>query len=101
MNIKKGDTVIVISGKDKGKSGKVVRSIPRDFRVVVEGINIAKRRERPKREGQKGQTLSVAMPIHVSNVSLLDAKSGKRTRVGKKIVDGKRVRVSKKSGAVI
>ena len=98
MKIKKGDNIIVIAGKDRGKKGKVVKSLPVLNKVVVEGINMVKRRQRPKKQGQKGQVVSVAMPINVSNVMLVDPKTGVRTRVGKKEVKGALVRITKKSG---
>lgn len=101
MRVKKGDIVIVLSGKDRGKKGKVLRALPGAHRVVVEGINVMKRRKRPTRANQKGETLSIAMPLHASNVALIDPKSGKQTRTGVKVVGGKRVRVAKKSGAEI
>jgi large subunit ribosomal protein L24 len=68
MKIKKGDNVIVISGKEKGKKGKVLRALPRQNKVLIEGLNMVKRHQRPRRANEKGQTISVAMPIHVSNV---------------------------------
>lgn len=74
MKVKKGDNVIIIAGKDKGKKGKVIKSIPRKNKVVVEGINISKQHKRPKKEGQKGQVVSVSMPLHVSNVQLANSK---------------------------
>jgi len=106
MKIKKGDKVIVIAGKDKGKSGKVLRAIPTDDRVVVEGVNIVKRHQRARRSGQTGQIIDKTLPVHVSNVALADPKSGKPTRVrisreGGPGRSGKRVRVAKKSGTVI
>lgn len=68
MNIKTGDTVKVITGKDKGKTGKVLKSFPREDKVVVEGINLKKRHEKPKQQGKKGQVVDTAHPIHVSNL---------------------------------
>lgn len=68
MNIKKGDSVIIISGKDKGKKGKVVRALPKKNKVVVEGINMTKRHQKARRSGEKGTTVSMAMPLDVSNV---------------------------------
>lgn len=99
MKIKKGDNVIIIAGKDRGKTGKVVKALPSSDRVVVEGLNVAKRHEKARKQGTKGQTVSVSMPVHVSNVMILDPKSGKRTRVGKKLVGGKHVRIARKSGS--
>ncbi|MFA5751375.1 MAG: 50S ribosomal protein L24 [Candidatus Paceibacterota bacterium] len=68
MKIKKGDTVIILTGKDKGKKGKIVRSLPKLKKVVVEGANITKKHRRPKKSGEKGSIVEIAMPIHVSNV---------------------------------
>jgi len=101
MKIKKGDNVIIIAGKDKGKKGQVVRSLPKASAVVVEGANIRKRHQRPRQSGQKGQILEIATPIHISNVMLIDPKTGKPTRVGMKTVDGVKKRFAKKSGAII
>jgi large subunit ribosomal protein L24 len=98
MNIKKGDNVIVIAGKDKGKKGKVVRALPADSRVVVEGINMRKKHQRAGKGRQKGQIIDMAMPIHISNVMIEDPKTGKPTRIGKRIAAGKRIRIAKKSG---
>ena len=91
----------MIAGKDKGKKGKILRVLPDAGRVVVEGINVSKRRQRPRKEGQKGQVIDVAMPVHASNVQLFDAKSGKRTRIGYEVKDGKKVRLARKSGVKI
>ncbi|OHB25019.1 MAG: 50S ribosomal protein L24 [Parcubacteria group bacterium RIFOXYD2_FULL_52_8] len=99
MNIKKGQTVLVVTGKDKGKQAKVLRVFPAIDKVIVEGINMAKHHERARRSGQKGQILSKAMPMHVSNVMLLDPKSGTRTRVGMKMVGEKKIKIARKSGA--
>ncbi len=98
MNIKKGDNVIVIAGKDKGKKGKVVRALPADHKVVVEGINMRKKHQRAGKGRQKGQIIDMAMPIHVSNVMIEDPKTGKPTRIGKRLAAGKRIRIAKKSG---
>lgn len=99
MNIKKGDKVIVIAGKDKGKSGEVLRALPRESRVVVSGVSIAKRHERSRKGKQKGQVVEAPMPIHVSNVMILDPQKNSRTRVSVKREKGKAVRIAKKSGA--
>ena len=68
MHIKKGNSVIIIAGKDKGKRGKVIRSFPKKSKVLIEGLNITKKHQRPKRKGEKGQVLSVPMPLDVSNI---------------------------------
>jgi len=101
MKIKKDDKVIVIAGKDKGKVGKVLRAFPSENKVVVDGVNIKKKHQKPTRGGQKGQIIEKPFPIDVSNVMFVDPKTGKGTRIGKTLVKGKYVRVAKKSGTVI
>ncbi len=101
MKIKKGDNVIVISGKDRGKTGKVAKAIPSLGRVVVEGLNKIKRHEKARKSGSKGQTVEVSMPMDVSNIMIVDPKTEKRSRVGKKLVGGKYVRIARKSGSEI
>jgi len=102
MHVKKGDEVVVITGKDKGKKGRVLASFPSDSRVLVEGVNMMKKHARPSQQNPQGGILTQEAPIHVSNVMLADPKTGAATRVGKKILsDGKKVRVAKKSGEVI
>lgn len=98
MNIKKGDNVIMIAGKDKGKKGKVVRAFPEEHKVIVEGINMRKKHQRAGKGRQKGQTIDITMPVHVSNVMIEDPKTGKPTRIAKRITAGKRIRIAKKSG---
>jgi len=99
MKIKKGDNIIVIAGKDKGKTGKVLCAYPKDNAVLVEGINISKKHQRAQKSGAKGQIVDKAMPINVSNVMINAA--GKRARVGKKLIGDKFVRVNKKTGKEI
>ncbi len=101
MKIKKGDSVIVTTGKDKGKVGIVERSIPREGRVVVQGVNLKKIHQKGKKSGEKGQIIEQAGPINVSNVMLVDPESGKGTRVRTEEKDGKKVRIAKKSGKEI
>ncbi|MFV2196305.1 50S ribosomal protein L24 [Nocardiopsis sp. LOL_012] len=98
MKIKSGDEVIVIAGKDKGATGKVVKAIPRENRVVVEGVNLVKKhRKANPAGGQQGEVVTKEAPIHVSNVAL--AEDGKATRVGYRFEeDGTKVRVSRRSG---
>ncbi|MEZ5937695.1 MAG: 50S ribosomal protein L24 [Hyphomonadaceae bacterium] len=99
--IKKGDSVVILTGKDKGKTGKVIRSIPTENRVVVEGVNIVTRHQKPSQFDQGG-IKRVEAPIHVSNVAHVDPRDGKATRVGFKIDDkGRKVRVAKRSGETI
>ena len=102
MRLKKGDKVIVIAGKDRGKTATIVRVLPHEDRVVLDGVNLAKRHRKPSAQNRKGQIIERAMPLHASNVMLADPKSGKPTRV--KIVrgkDGARERVAVKSGQAL
>ena len=98
MNIKKGDNVIIRVGKDKGKKGVVLAVFPKADRVLVEGLNMKKRHMRAKSKDQKGQMIDMAHPINRSSVSLVDPKSGTATRLGSKEINGKKVRIAKKSG---
>jgi large subunit ribosomal protein L24 len=103
--IKKNDTVIVIAGKDKGRTGKVLHVLPAAERVVVEGVNMVKRHTKPDMANPQGGVIAKEAPLHISNVALRDPKTGKATRVGFKIVgDGasqRKVRVAKGSGVQI
>ncbi|HLG86950.1 MAG TPA: 50S ribosomal protein L24 [Alphaproteobacteria bacterium] len=99
--IKKGDTVIVLTGRDKGRSGEVLRVIPSENRVVVDGVNMVKKHKRPS-PASAGGIESMAAPIHISNVAHKDPQSGKATRIGFRILeDGRKVRFAKASGEVI
>ena len=98
LKIKRGDTVVVISGKEKGKRGEVERVLPRENRVVVGGVNVRTRHARPTQNNQQG-LYTFAAPIHVSNVMLVDPSSGEPTKVGYRFTDsGEKVRVAKRSG---
>lgn len=102
MHIKKGDTVIVITGKDKGKKGKVLQAIPSTERIIVEGVNMATKHQKPSQKVQQGGIIHQEAPIHVSNVMIFDAKAKAATRVKyTQLEDGKKVRVSVKSGEVL
>lgn len=102
MKIKKGDNVVIIAGKDRGKSGKVEKVFPKKEKLIVGGLNLRKHHQRPTKQGQKGQVVEKSMPMHISNVLIVDPKSSKPTRVGIKINNkGKRERISKKSGTVL
>ncbi|HAC3637965.1 TPA_asm: 50S ribosomal protein L24 [Listeria monocytogenes] len=101
MHVKKGDKVKVITGKDKGKSGKVLAAFPKKDRVLIEGINTVKKHTKPSNINPQGGILNVEAPIHVSNVMLIDPKTGEPTRVGYEVKGDKKVRVAKKSGEVI
>lgn len=101
MHVKKGDTVKVISGKDKGKQGVILEAFPKKERVLVEGVNIVKKHAKPSQDNPQGGIINKEAAIHVSNVLPIDPKSGEPTRVGYKEVDGKKVRYAKKSGEVL
>ncbi len=98
LRIRRGDTVVVISGKEKGKRGEVERVEPKKERVVVTGVNVRTRHARPNQQNQEG-VFTFEAPIHVSNVMIVDPDSGEPTRVGYRFTDsGEKIRVSKKSG---
>jgi large subunit ribosomal protein L24 len=99
--IRKGDTVVVLSGKDKGKTGEVIRAIPRDMKVVVSGVNVHPRHRKPTQLNPQGGIERKEAPLHVSNVAIADPKSGKPTRVRFEERDGKKVRIAAKSGELI
>ena len=92
------DKVIIIAGKDKGKTGKVIQVFPAKNKVVVEGLNVGYKNVRPRKQGEKGQRIEYSAPLNASNVMLLDSKTGKRTRVGYKFLENKeKIRISRKS----
>lgn len=97
MKLKKDDNVIITTGKDKGKKGKIIRVLVKENKVIVEGLNMTKKHQRARKAGEKGQTITIAMPIHASNVMIVDPKTGKASRIGKKKVGDKMVRVARKS----
>jgi large subunit ribosomal protein L24 len=99
--IKKGDRVVVLAGKDKGRQGEILKVLPKDARVLVRGINMVKRHTRPTQADPQGGIKNKEATLHISNVAYLDPKSGEPTRVGFRIENGKKVRVAKKSGEVI
>ncbi len=102
MRIKKGDTVRVVSGNDKGKEGKVLKVFPKADRVIVEKINLIKRHQRPSQTNPQGGIVEKEAPIHASNVMLVCPSKKEPTRIGKEILsDGSRARVSKKSGEML
>ncbi|WP_026477644.1 50S ribosomal protein L24 [Alkaliphilus transvaalensis] len=102
MHVKKGDTVVVISGKDKGKKGKVLQAMPKDSRVIVEGVNLITKHQKPNQQMQQGGIINREAPIHVSNVMLFDKKAGQGVRVGFKVLNnGEKVRISRKTGEEI
>ena len=102
LHIKKDDTVIVLAGEDKGKTGKVLKVLGEKNRAIVEGVNIVSKSAKPSAKNPQGGIVKMEAPIHISNLSLIDPKSGKATRVAvKKTDDGKKVRIAKKSGEEI
>jgi len=101
-HVRKGDTVVVVAGKERGKRGRVLRVIPEKSRVVVERINMIKKHQRPTQKLRQGGIIEREGPIHLSNVMLVDPTSGKPTRIGMRaLTDGKKVRVARKSGEII
>lgn len=101
IKIKKGDTVLVTKGKDKGKKGKVVRVFPALEKVLVEGVNTKTRHVRPRRAGEQGQRVEVSHPVPTSNTMVVCSSCGKGTRVGYQVTDGKKVRICKKCKSVL
>ena len=101
LKIKKGDTVYVNAGNDKGKTGKVLTVIPAKDRAIVEGINLVSKHTKPNAKQPQGGIIKQEAGIHISNLQLIDPQSGKPTRVGHKLVDGKKIRYAKKSGEEI
>lgn len=101
QKIKRGDTVVVLAGKDKGRSGEVAKVLPKDDKALVRGVNLIRRHQRQS-QSQEGGIITKEAPIHLSNLALADPKDGKPTRVGFQVqADGKKVRVAKRSGETI
>lgn len=96
MRIKKGDTVLIIKGKDKGKKAKVLRGFPEKNQVLVEGVNIKKVHKRPRREGEKGQVVEVPAPLNIAKVKLICPKCGKPAKVGYRVEGKRKKRICKK-----
>ena len=101
MNLVKGDKVIVIAGRDKGKTGTIQKVIPEQNRVVVEGVNLRKKTNKPSQKNPDGGIVEIYAPIDASNVMLVDPQTKQTTRIGHKEVKGKKVRYAKKSGTVL
>ncbi|MCA0972646.1 50S ribosomal protein L24 [Halobacillus litoralis] len=101
MHVKKGDKVMVITGKDKGKQGTILEAYPKQDRVLVEGVNEVKKHSKPSQENPQGGILTQEASIHVSNVMPIDPKTGEPTRVGYKVEGDKKVRIAKKSGEAL
>lgn len=101
MDLKVGDKVIVIAGNDKGKTGTIQKVYPKLNKVVVENVNVRKKHKKPTQQNAEGSIVEVYAPIDASNVMLVDPKTKKPTKIGHKVVKGKKVRVAKKSGTVL
>jgi len=101
MKIKKGDQVKILNGKDRGKTGKVLSASPREEKITIEGLNLVKKRVRPKKQGQKGETVNVPRPIMASRVALICKSCDRAVRVGFRIEGKEKVRVCKKCNALI
>ena len=100
LKVKKGDKVVVLTGKDKGKTGEIKKVMPQDNKVVVQGVNVQTKHRKPSQTGPGGLD-KIEMPIHVSNVAIVDPKTSKASRVGYKTVGDRKVRVARRSGEVI
>jgi len=101
MKIKKGDTVLIISGKDRGKKAKVLEVFPRQNKIIVDGVNIVKKHRRPRKEKEKGQIIEVSKPVNVSNVKLVCPKCSQPTRLGYRLTEKEKYRICKKCGQEI
>lgn len=100
QKIRKGDKVVVLTGKDKGRNGEVLRVLPKDDKAVVRGVNVVRKHQKQS-QSQEGGIISKEAPIHISNIAIADPKDGKATRIGFEVRDGKKVRIAKRSGAVL
>lgn len=101
MKIKKGDQVLIIAGKDRLRKGKVIKVLTKQGKLIIEGLNLAKRHRRPRREGEKGQIVEIPTPLDPSNVKFICPKCGKPVRVGYKVNGKRKLRVCKKCGGEI
>ncbi len=101
MKVKKGDNVLITAGKDKGRTGKIIKALPKELKILVEGINLKKKHVRPKREGEKGQVVEIPAAMDMSNVKLICPKCGKATRVGYATEKDIKNRICKKCKQII
>ncbi len=101
MRVKKNDTVLIISGKYRGRKGKILKAFPKKDKVLIEGINLRKKHQKPKKTGDKGQIIGIPAPIHVSNVKIICPKCKKATRIGYRIEGGEKYRICKKCDKTI
>jgi len=96
MKVKKGDTVLITAGKDKGRTGKILKSLLKEGTILVEGINLKKKHVKPKKQGEKGQVISTPAPLNVSNIKIVCPKCGKASRIAYKIEKGEKHRICNK-----
>ncbi len=101
MKVKKNDTVLIISGKYRGRKGKILKSFPKMDKLLIEGINLRKKHQKPKKTGDKGQIIEIPAPIHISNVKIICPKCKKATRIGYRIEGGEKYRICKKCDKTI
>ena len=101
MFVRKDDQVVVLSGRDKGKEGKVLAAMPKDGKLIIEGVNVASKHMKPRKQGEEGGIIKVETPIYACKVMVVCPKCGKPTRVGHTVADGKKTRACKKCGASI
>ena len=101
MKIKKGDTVLITAGKDKGRTGKIIKALPKEMKILVEGINLKKKHVRPKKEGEKGQVVDIPAVMDASNVKIICPKCGKATRIGYSANKEEKNRICKKCKQII
>lgn len=102
MKIKKGDNIMIVTGKDRGKSGKIFKVLPKEGRVIIEGLNLKKKHVRPRKQGEKGQIVNIPGSLNISNVMILCKNCDKKTRVGFKFLEDKnKIRICRKCGEEI
>jgi large subunit ribosomal protein L24 len=101
MKVKKNDTVLIISGKYRGRKGKILKAFPKKDKVLIEGINLRKKHQKPKKTGDKGEIIEIPAPIHISNVKIICPKCKKATRIGYRIEGGEKYRICKKCDKTI
>ncbi len=101
MKVKKNDTVLIISGKYRGRKGKILKAFPKKDKVLIEGVNLRKKHQKPKKTGDKGEIIEIPAPIHISNVKIICPKCKKATRIGCRIEGGEKYRICKKCDKTI
>ncbi len=101
MKVKKNDTVLIISGKYRGRKGKILKAFPKKDKILIEGVNLRKKHQKPKKTGDKGEIIEIPAPIHISNVKIICPKCKKATRIGYRIEGGEKYRICKKCDKTI